>query len=151
MEASLKAPVVALTFATALAWSATAAIAIERPTVPAVAAAPKSFLEKQIAFRNAPCASDPKAGFVCRITAGGHTLRIDADGLGASGGDIVGELLIGPCKGLDKIGSPTCRFDVEIKPRSAQTEAVMLEFEGERVARLYTGVIEMRAVGKRAR
>ena len=151
MEASLKAPLITLTLAAALVWSTTAAIAIERPSVPAVAAAPNSFIGKQIAFRNAPCASDPKAGFVCRITAGGHTLRIEAGALGISGGDVVGELLIGPCKGLDKIGSPNCRFDVEIEPRSAQTEAVMLEFEGERVTRLYTGDIEMRAVGKRSR
>lgn len=122
--------------------------ATERPSVASVAANPKAFVGKRIGFRNASCVDQPKGGFLCLITESGRALRIDAMGLGASGGDIVAERLVGPCKGRDKIGAVVCKFDIEIEPLSAQNEAVMLEFEGERVTRFVVGVIQMRVSKK---
>ncbi|MGX9981950.1 hypothetical protein [Methylobacterium fujisawaense] len=131
------------------AFIGTAAVALDHPSVAAVAAAPKSFIGKSIGFRAASCVDDPKGGFICRVTSGSHVLRIEASALGAAGGDLVAERLIGPCKGRDQLDSPTCRFDIEIEPRSAQDEATVAEFEGERATRLYSGVIQMRLASRR--
>lgn len=132
-----------------VALTVTAAHAIDRPSVVAIAASPKTYVGKSIGFRGAACFDDPKGDFICRVTGGGHVLRIEAGSLGMPGGDAVAERLIGLCKGRDKLESPACRFDIEIEPRSAQDEATMAEFEGERVTRFYSGTIEMRVAGKR--
>lgn len=140
--------ILATTFGCA-ALISSVALAVERPSLAKVAVAPKAYVGKAIGFRGASCVDDPKGGFVCRLRSGEHALRIDAGALGPAGGDVVAERLIGPCKGLDKLGSSECRFDVEIEPTSAQDEATMAEFERERVTRFYSGVINMRIAGRR--
>jgi hypothetical protein len=123
--------------------------AVERPSVPAIAASPQSFVGKSIGFRGASCVDDPKGGFLCLVTGGGRTLLVEAGSLGLAGGNLVAERLVDSCKGREKLISPSCRFDIEIEPRSAQSEATMSEFEGRKLTRLYSGGIEMRIAHRR--
>lgn len=129
--------------------SALSVQAADRPSIAQIVRNPKSFIGKTIEFQSAHCVDDPKAGFICLLKSPSHTIRIEAGALGMAGGDEVAERLIGPCKGRQNLESSTCQFDIEITPASALTEAAMTEFEGERVTKLYSGVINMRTIRRR--
>jgi len=118
--------------------------ALETPDPRQLIDSPRSFLERTIQVRNVACVDRPRDGFLCIGTFGGKALRIESSALGAQTTGAIAGRLIGPCKGLENLEKPACRFDVEVTPRSVQSEQVMLEFEGIRATRIYSGAIEMR-------